>query len=454
MKQNHINDEDDVSMYYPDGDAEHMAQDDHDEAFLNANAKKKKRVKKKNARLSGSQIALIAVIFVIYTAVIVAASWLIFYRPGGNQNDDTLPFETDPIEQVGTDTGISDPPLDFGQETSGTETEPSETEPAETETPVNEYVVKEDVYNILVIGHDDTALLADVVMIVNCDVKNSRISIMQIPRDTLITIGVSTNKNNEGFSYYYMKAKRAGNDDPYNEAGAQYEQLLEKSLCINIHHRVIMNLAGFQAIVDAMGGVSVNVPYDMVYEDPEQDLYINIPKGWQHLDGYNAMGFVRYREGYVQADLGRVNAQKIFITAMVNQVKAVIKNVDVAAMTGIAQAVWKSVTTDLSVSDIVYYAKFLLNVDLESISMMTLPGDLSSDGYFVMNRADTLKAVNEYFNIYEKNIEDNIFDRSYTFCYTGLQYLCDLYFAGSATYFGEVVSADDVNSGSIHIPHT
>ncbi len=454
MKQNHINDEDDVSMYYPDGDAEHMAQDDHDEAFLNENAKKKKRVKKKNARLSGSQIALIAVIFVIYTVVIVAASWLIFYRPGGNQNDDTLPFETDPIVQNGTETGIGDPPLDYGEDTAGTETESPETIPEETDVPVNEYIVKEDVYNILVIGHDDTALLADVVMIVNCDVKNSRISVMQIPRDTLITIGVSTNKNNEGFSHYYMKAKRAGSDDPYTEAGEQYEQLLEKSLCINIHHRVIMNLAGFQAIVDAMGGVSVNVPYDMEYEDPEQNLYINIPAGWQHLDGYNAMGFVRYREGYVQADLGRVNAQKIFITAMVNQAKAVIKNVDVAAITSMAQAIFNSVTTDLSVSDIVYYAKFLLNVDLESISMMTLPGDLSSDGYFVMNRADTLKAINEYFNIYEKEIEDNIFDRSYTFCYTGLQYLCDLYFAGSATYFGEVVSADDVNSGSIHIPHT
>ena len=455
MKQNHINDEDDVSMYYPDGDGEHMAQDDHDEAFLNANAKKKKRIKKKNARLTGGQIALIAVIFVIYTAVIVTASWLIFYRPGGNQNDDTLPFETNPIETENTSSGdIGEPPLDYGDETADTDTIPSETEPAETEPSVNQYVPKEDVYNILVIGHDDTALLADVVMIVNCDVKNSRISVMQIPRDTLITIGVSTNKNNEGFSYYYMKAKREGVDDPYTEAGARYEQLLEKSLCINIHHRVIMNLAGFRSIVDSMGGVSVNVPYDMVYEDPEQDLYINIPKGWQHLDGYNAMGFVRYREGYVQADLGRVNAQKIFITAMINQAKAVIKNFDVAAMTGMGQAVAESVTTDLSVSDIVYYAKFLLNVDLEAVSMMTLPGDLSSDGYFVMNRADTLKAVNEYFNVYEKDIENNIFDRSYTFCYTGLQYLCDLYFAGAATYFGEVVSADDVNNGSIHIPHT
>ena len=454
MKQNHTND-DDVSMYYPDGDAEHMAQDDHDEAFLNQNAKKKKRIKKRNARLSGSQIALIAVIFVIYTAVIVAASWLIFYRPGGNPGKDTLPFETDPIESGNTETDIGEPPLSYGDDTDETGSEPVETEPpAETDAPVSEYVVKEDVYNILVIGHDDTALLADVVMIVNCDVKNSKISVMQIPRDTLVTIGVSTNKNNEAFSHYYMKAKWAGNDDPYTEAGIQYEQLLEKSLCINIHHRVVMNLAGFQAIVDAMGGVSVNVPCDMVYEDPEQDLYINIPKGWQHLDGYNAMGFVRYREGYVQADLGRVNAQKIFITAMINQAKAVIKNFDVAAMGNMAQAVWNSVSTDLTVSDILYYAKFLMNVDLESISMMTLPGDLSSDGYFVMNRADTLKAVNEYFNIYEKEITNSIFDPRYTFCYTNLQYLCDLYFAGSATYFGEVVNADDVNNGSIHMPHT
>ena len=119
-----------------------------------------------------------------------------------------------------------------------------------------------------------------------------------------------------------------------------------------------------------------------------------------------------------------------------------------------SEAIWNSVSTDLTVSDIIYYSKFIMNVELESISMMTLPGDPSSDGYFVLNRADTLKAVNEYFNIYETEISNSIFDPRYTFCYTNLQYLCDLYFAGSATYFGEVVSADDVNSGSIYIPHT
>ena len=232
MKRNNINGEEDFSMYYPNEDGGNMAQENRDDAFLNANAKKKKRVKRKNARLSGSHIALIAAIFVIYTVVIVAASWLIFYRPGGTQNHETLPFETDPIEQNSAETGIGDPPLNYGEEIFGTDTETTETIPVETDAPVNEYVVKEDVYNILVIGHDDTALLADVVMIVNCDVKNSKISVMQIPRDTLITIGVSTNKNNEGFSYYYMKAKRAGSEDPYTEAGAQYEQLLERA-CVS-----------------------------------------------------------------------------------------------------------------------------------------------------------------------------------------------------------------------------
>ena len=322
------------------------------------------------------------------------------------------------------------------------------------------YERKEGYYTFLIAGVDDVSMSTDVMMLASLDTENKKIHVVQLPRDTFVNAEVggftTVHRVNAVFTGEYNRQVNKGISQKTAKTLAMQAlcDRLETQLCITIDEYVLINTSGFCSIIDAVGGVNFEVPFDMFYEDPEQDLYINIPKGWQHLDGYNAMGFVRYREGYVQADLGRVNAQKIFITAMINQAKAVIKNFDVAAMSNMAQAVWNSVSTDLTVSDILYYAKFLMNVDLESISMMTLPGDLSSDGYFVMNRADTLKAVNEYFNIYEKEITNSIFDPRYTFCYTNLQYLCDLYFAGSATYFGEVVNADDVNNGSIHIPHT
>lgn len=435
---NKINDEEDVSMYYPDGDVANMERDDHDNAFINQNIKKKNRIKKKNARLTKSQITLIAVIFLVYTIVIFVAAWLIFYKPASPSGNE-VPFDTNPVETVDP----LKPPLDGEEETieAVTETKPDE----------DAYTAKEGVYNILVIGHDDTALLADVVMIVNCDTNTGAISVMQIPRDTLVTIGLITNKNNEAFSHYYMDAKAEGSKDPYIEAGKRYETMLEQSLCINIHHNVIMNLAGFRSIVDAIGGVDVYVPQAMYYSDPAQDLYINIGEGMQHLDGYNAEGFVRFRDDYTQADLGRVNAQKIFLTAMFSKVKNIVKSADVNALSSLAGAIFDSVTTDLTLSDILFYAKFMMDVNLDEINMMTVPGDLAGV-YYVINRSEAMSIINRYFNIYNKDITDSIFDRNYTFCFTDLQYICNVYFSETSTIFGEVYNSESIDGESIYIP--
>lgn len=438
---NKINDEEDVSMYYPDGDSANMERDDHDNAFINQNIKKKNRIKKKNARLTKSQIALIAVIFVVYTVVIFAAAWLIFYEPA-QPGSEEIPFDTNPVET----TDPLKPPLDANDPDK--ENVPAETEPVTEE---DAYTAREGVYNMLVIGHDDTALLADVVMIVNMDTNTGAISVMQIPRDTLLTIGLMTNKNNEAFSHFYMEAKSEGLDNLRLEAASRYTDMLEQSLCIKIHHTVVMDLYGFRSIVDAIGGVDVYVPEAMYYSDPEQDLYINIGEGYQHLDGYNAEGFIRFRDDYMQADLGRVNAQKIFLTAMFNKVKAVVKSADVATISSLANAVAQNVTTDLNLSDIIYYAKFLMNVNLEQINMMTLPGDVAG-AYYVINRSATLDIINQYFNIYNKDITDSIFDRNYTFCFTDLQYICDVYFSGSSTGYGEVYNGENINGESIYIP--
>lgn len=435
QNQNNINkDEEDISMYYPDGDAGNMERDDHDDAFLNQNLKKKNRIRKKRAKLTKSQIAMIVVIFVIYTAVIFAAAWLIFYKPA-QPSIDEIPFETDPVYSENDSSLNSDPNSSGGQ--NGV---------------VNDgYTVRDGVYNILVVGHDDAAHLADVTMIVNCNTNDNSISVMQIPRDTLVTEDVITNKTNAAFSTFYSNAYTSGAEDPYAEAMKEYASMFEKSLCIKIHHTIIMNLSGFRSIVDALGGVDVYVPDDMYYSDPEQNLYISIPKGNQHLDGYNAECFVRFRSGYLQADLGRVNAQKIFLTAMFNKVKATIKAADISTLSSLASEVFASVSTDLSVSDIIYYAKFLLNVDLESINMTTMPGNVAG-AYYVMNRASTLEIINQYFNIYNKNITDSIFDRNYLFCFTGQKYLADVYFDNTENVFDEVHNASDIDEDSIYIP--
>lgn len=438
MQKKFKKDEEDVSAYYPDGDSEHMERDDFEEEFLAENTRKKAKAKRKKARLTGSQITLIAVIFVVYTAVIFAAAWLIFYKPAhGNNNN--VPFETDTNE-----TDNEKPPLD----------NPDDVSDNNNAVIKDGYVPKDGVYNILVIGHDKEALLADVTMIVNVNSEDNSVTVMQLPRDTYVsTDNVITHKLNNEFNTFYASAYQSGEKDPYKSAMVSYEELLEKSLCINITHTVLMGLDGFRGIVDAIDGVDVYVPEAMQYSDPEQDLYIDIPAGQQHLDGYNAEAFVRFRSGYVQADLGRINAQKIFLTAVFNKVKATVKSANVTAITNMANEIFKCVTTDMSVSDIIYYAKFMMGVDLSSITMTTIPGNMD-DPYYIVNRTETLKLVNEHFNVYSKEISDSIFDKSFLFCDVSDKQMCEIYYDTTGTTFDKSHTGDEIDGESIYIPRT
>ena len=88
---------------------------------------------------------------------------------------------------------------------------------------------------------------------------------------------------------------------------------------------VALDLQSFEQLVDLMGGVRFDVPMDMYYNDPSQNLYINIPAGEQKLNGEQAMQLVRFRSGYANADLGRVSVQREFVSAALKQWTSVTK---------------------------------------------------------------------------------------------------------------------------------
>lgn len=433
MSNKNLND--DVSMYYPDGDSEHMADDDNSTKTFCRPAKRTTAAKKRIGTLTKSHWIILAVVFVVYTVALLVGSWLIFYRPA-DSGDNTLPFETDPpATSIG---GYENPPLSTGDD----KTDPNNTG----------FTPKDGVYNILIVGHDKGAHLADVTMLVNCDTVNNTISVMQIPRDTYVGLdNLTTHKINESFARFYNKASGTNVSDVNVAALEQYASMFEKSLCVNIHHTVLMNLDGFKNIVNALGGVTLYVPEDMEYDDPDQGLYINLKEGLQTLNGEQAEQFVRFRSGWVQADLGRINAQKIFLTALFNQVKGVIKNLDVPAISNLATEVFKNVYTDMSVSDLIYYAKFLINVDLSSINMATIPGNMAGS-FYVANREATLNIINKYFNIYHAQITDSIFDRNKLFCNLASTEACNVYFGDPEDILDGVYNADDIDKESIDIP--
>ncbi len=460
MMQNNPNQEpnetnEDVSLYYPDGDAEHIARDDHDEAFLNETIRKKKKIRRRNGRLKKSQILMIAAIFVIYALVLVVAAWMIFYKPATPPVEE-MPFDTTPMvpvtENIPVSSDPNNPPLtgNTDPETPPTDT-PAVEQPSEEPKPAEKYVIKDGVYNILVVGHDDAALLADVTMIVNINTTENSITVMQLPRDTFLSLNVPTNRVNAAFNTFYNQHYAGSYDKTIPLAMEELEKMYEKSLCINIHHTAVLSLAGFRSIVNIMGGVGVYVPEGMYYEDPEQNLYINIPSGYQWLNGAQAEGFIRFRSGYSQGDLGRVSAQKVFVTALFDQAKNTIKSANVSVLTEIATNISQYLTTNLSVSDLMFYAKAFTNIDMNNIQMLTIPGNMVGE-YYVVNRAGALKAINDHFNIYENEITDSIFDRNGIFNLSSDPWINDYYWDGSANFYDATVYHGDSISDEIYIP--
>ena len=228
---------------------------------------------------------------------------------------------------------------------------------------------------------------------------------------------------------------------------------IENGLCIRLDRYICMDTAGFREIIDAIGGVDMEVPFDMDYEDPEQDLYIHLKAGYQHLDGEKAEQFVRYRSGYLEGDIGRISAQRLFLTALANQVKT---KLDLSSAVSIAKTALQYVTTDLSVAEIGYFAKNAFSVDLAKMTFTTLPGGgvINPDtgaSYYVMYAENVRKIVNEQFNVYNREITREVFlsnakNFTNTASYISAVFLSEINDSGTVT-------AGDIQTSTPDIPH-
>jgi len=382
-------------------------------------------------------VALIVAFGVLLFLIILIIGLLRFYRP---DVDDTPPFAmpSDTVSQSDTadHTGGMDSPPDDG-----------------VLPPVisDSYQRKEDVYNFLVLGIDRAANLSDVIMIVSYDVKNGSISVLSVPRDTYINVGANYHKLNAYFAASYNHSSERG-EARYRDAIASMSAFLEVGLCIQIDRYICMDIAGFREIVDTIGGVYLDVPFDMYYEDPEQNLYIDLDAGYQHLDGEKAEMFVRFRKSYLNGDLGRISAQKLFLTALVKQVQ---RNLDLSTVVSLAKTAVDYVTTDLSVAEIGYFAKNAFSVDMDKIQFTTLPGGGAENpdsgaSYYVIYAESVRNIVNAQFNVYERDISRDVFLLNSKKFTSDDPYISKIFLAENI--ISDSQSAQDIEDHSIEIP--
>ena len=161
--------------------------------------------------------------------------------------------------------------------------------------------------NVLFLGTNQG--LSDTLIVFSFDSKNKRLDAISIPRDT-----------------YYSRQNFSG--AAFQKVNSVYSSEGPEAACraasyilggIPIHYYAVLDVKGAARVIDAMGGVTMYVPIDMNYTDVDQNLYINLQAGTQRLTGEQAVHFARFRSGYANADLGRIDAQRELLKAMMEQ---------------------------------------------------------------------------------------------------------------------------------------
>ena len=250
-------------------------------------------------------------------------------------------------------------------------------------------------YTILLSGEDDGNGGSDTNILIGFDGQNGAIYGASIPRDTKAIINGKKHKINFA----------------YNSGGSELlADTVSEQLGIPVDFTVSVDLKGFEALVDAIGGVDFEVPVDMDYDDPYQDLHIHFSKGMQHLNGQEAMEVVRFRHnndgsGYGTEDIGRMQTQQKFLKAVAKKMLS-FENL-ISNPRKYAEIFGQYVDTDLSVTDLAWFGMQVLGMGVDKIDFSTLPNEWKYP-YIYLDPDETLALVNTYLNPYveDRTAED------------------------------------------------
>lgn len=225
---------------------------------------------------------------------------------------------------------------------------------------------------VLLIGRDFDSNRTDAIICVYFDGENERVSTLQIPRDTYVIDGDYKGRINNLLPRYKAAAQEAGATDPLDVGIKALMAKINADFGIRLDNYVFLDVSAVSALTDALGGVNVDIPADIDYTDTDRGIDLHLKEGVQRLDGKTAAMFVRYRQGYPQADLGRINAQKLYAAAMLDKLMS-FKTL--ANATTVAEALASYVKTDLSAEQIVSLTARLCLADRSKFVMYTLPGN-------------------------------------------------------------------------------
>ncbi len=274
------------------------------------------------------------------------------------------------------------------------ETEEQITFPIYSDSGQNDTVVytrQEGVYTCLLTGCDVGNLRADTIMLGCFDTNSKTASLISIPRDTLVLRNGKNSKINAIYA---------------DGGGEAVSAAVSDLLGVPVDYYISVDLDAFQALVETIGGVYFDVPIDMNYDDPTQNLHIHLSKGYQLLGPEEAMGVVRFRHnndgtGYAAEDIDRVATQRDFLAALISQT---ITLSNITKVTELINIFNDYVETNMPLNTMIYFATECIGMDLDtSLETATLPGTWISP-YYELTDDEVLDLVNELLPVYTEPI--------------------------------------------------
>jgi len=233
----------------------------------------------------------------------------------------------------------------------------------------------------------------DTIMLTRVNFDTGKITMLSIPRDTRTIVNGRLDKINAAHAY--------GGVDMTLES-------VSNLVGFDIDYYVLLDYQIVKDVVDAIGGIEVEVPFNMKYDDPTSDppLHINLKKGLQVLDGEQAHDFIRFRHnndytvGYPEGDVGRIKTQQYFIKELVKQT---LTPKNIFKIPSLIKTYYDNVDTNIPLNYMLKAATMANKIDPEQMETATIPGEgqyIGNISYFIYDGEQLQELVNSMFGDY------------------------------------------------------
>lgn len=227
---------------------------------------------------------------------------------------------------------------------------------------------------------------SDTIMVLNYNKPKNQVSLLSIPRDTKTAIEGRKYQEKINHSYAY--------------GGVELTlKTVNNLLGTDIRDYVVVDYNLVEKMIDVLGGVEVDVPQEMKYEDPTANppLYIDLQPGLQVLNGNKSMQFLRFR-GYPTADLGRISAQQAFMGALMKKVKSPLTLVKLPF---IMKTYSENSNSNVALGTIANIMLNAMKTPMEQVQTVMLPGEpqtIKGVSYYIMYENQTRELINGILN--------------------------------------------------------